>query len=97
MDFQENFAKIIEKKTQEIKLNAEKYEGLIKIEVKKAIEIQNKIQKTTNEVEIEQYELEINEIKKMIKQLNIEKREVIGSKMNIGFSDDLNIRSEDLI
>lgn len=46
-DYKENIAKIIEKKTKEIKLAAEKYESLVKIEVRKIIEIQKKIETKT--------------------------------------------------
>jgi len=96
-DFKENFAKIIETKTKQIKMQADKFETQIKIEINKIILLQKEIEalKLTNnneEVAI-QKEAEIKEIRKNINRLNKEKREALGCDINIGFNDDHYIKS----
>lgn len=104
-DMKENVAKIIAAKTKQIQIQAEKYEGLIKEEVKKIIEIQNKIKVVENEQLIEEekenkilnYEIEIKLIRKNIRELTKQKADAIGTDMNIGFNDDLFIKQDYII
>jgi hypothetical protein len=100
-DIKENYAKIIQNKIKQIQAQAEKYESKVKLEVKKIIEIEEKIKvlknADDNEEEIIKLELEIKEIRKVIKEMNKEKYLVLGCEMDIGFNDDLCIKSDMLI
>jgi hypothetical protein len=75
---------------------------LIKEEIRKIIEIENRI-KLTEKGSIEEeekkeivlsYQLEIKTIRKNIKELNKQKVEEIGVDMSIGFNDDCCIKQE---
>lgn len=95
-DFKENFAKIIEAKTKQIKVQADKFESQIKIEINKIFLIQKEIEelkKVNNEEEVLLKESEIKDIRKNINRLNKEKREALGCDINIGFNDDHYIKS----
>ena len=100
-DIRENFAKIIQAKTNQIKLQADKLETQIKSEVQKIISIQDSIallKKKCGEAEIEEEiklkEIEIQAIRKKIIEINKEKFEALGCEMNIRFTDDHDIKSD---
>ncbi len=102
-DIRENFAKIIQAKTKQIKLQADKFETQIKSEVQRIISIQDSItllkkESQSDEVKIEEEiklkEIEIKAIRKKIKELNKEKFEALGCEMNIGFTDDHFIKTD---
>jgi hypothetical protein len=100
-DLNENIGKIIAAKTKQIKIEGEKYEGLIKTEIKRIITLQNEIKhlEFNNDVyklnenhineQIKLKEFEIKEIRQIIKKLTLQKREALGCNINIGFNDDL--------
>jgi hypothetical protein len=107
VDFRENIAKIIENKLKQIKTQAEFYENRIRSEIKRVIEIEErikklKIKKEENNLEqdnikneeIDQAEFKISEIKKVIRDLRHEKKKVLECDINVQFNDDLNIKSE---
>jgi hypothetical protein len=105
-DIKENISKIIDAKLKQIKIQSEFYENKIRTEVKRVIEIEDKIKKLKFKIDeksnkdaddnqvrddIVQNEFKIIEIKKIINQLRVEKKNVLGCDINVEFYDDQRI------
>lgn len=104
MDVYENFAKIIEKKTKELKSKAEKFDSSIKMELHKIIDLERKIGILDKNLDLTEEERlkEIEDIKNIIRDtkkklvdLRREKNLALGCELNIRFADDSELQNCD--
>ena len=98
MDAQENAEKIILAKLKMLEKQATKYENQVNDVLKEmaSIDKENKVLIAKGDTEslkqVEANKEKIKELHKKIKQINKDKETAIGCELNLGFTDDSNLR-----